>query len=169
MKRGFDYTKSKTEVKKVGQVHEERLRPHQIENMVIAPGQGSLGTQSYASLEEMIKTKGTNEREGGEPQAQENESKLIHAGKIFELRVEVLTAAMRECHMAVATRKRWKEIEASMDDVEIAWDKVKRASWELGNHSVLDLLLLPVEMVQGGFFNWPPPEFAKCWPVSNRF
>ena len=19
------------------------------------------------------------------------------------------------------------------------------------------------------FFNWPPPEFAKCWPVSNRF
>ena len=23
--------------------------------------------------------------------------------------------------------------------------------------------------LQGGFFNWPPPEFAKCWPVSNWF
>ena len=21
----------------------------------------------------------------------------------------------------------------------------------------------------GWFFNWPPPEFAKCWPVSNWF
>ena len=25
------------------------------------------------------------------------------------------------------------------------------------------------ENIQGGFFNWPPLEFAKCWPVSNRF
>ena len=23
--------------------------------------------------------------------------------------------------------------------------------------------------IQGVFFNWPPPEFAKCWPVSNWF
>ena len=23
--------------------------------------------------------------------------------------------------------------------------------------------------IQGGFFNWPSPEFAKCWPVSNWF
>ena len=23
--------------------------------------------------------------------------------------------------------------------------------------------------IQGDFFNWPPLEFAKCWPVSNRF
>ena len=23
--------------------------------------------------------------------------------------------------------------------------------------------------IQGDFFNWPPPEFAKCWPVRNRF
>ena len=23
--------------------------------------------------------------------------------------------------------------------------------------------------IQGDFFNWPPPEFAKCWPVSNWF
>ena len=21
--------------------------------------------------------------------------------------------------------------------------------------------------IQGGFFNWASPEFAKCWPVSN--
>ena len=21
--------------------------------------------------------------------------------------------------------------------------------------------------VQGDFFNWAPPEFAKCWPLSN--
>ena len=24
-------------------------------------------------------------------------------------------------------------------------------------------------IVQGVFFNWPPPEFAKCRPVSNIF
>jgi hypothetical protein len=23
--------------------------------------------------------------------------------------------------------------------------------------------------IQGDFFNWASPEFAKCWPVSNRF
>ena len=23
------------------------------------------------------------------------------------------------------------------------------------------------EHIQGDFFNWPSPEFAKCWPVSN--
>ena len=23
------------------------------------------------------------------------------------------------------------------------------------------------EIIQGVFFNWAPPEFAKCWPVSN--
>ena len=22
-------------------------------------------------------------------------------------------------------------------------------------------------IIQGVFFNWPPLEFAKCWPVSN--
>ena len=26
-----------------------------------------------------------------------------------------------------------------------------------------------VWMIQGDFFNWPPLEFAKCWPGSNRF
>ena len=46
-----------------GQVHKERLRLHQIGNMVIAPRQGSRGTQSYASLDEMNKpTGGTHER-----------------------------------------------------------------------------------------------------------
>ena len=24
-------------------------------------------------------------------------------------------------------------------------------------------------LIQGVFFNWAPPEFAKCWPVSNWF
>ena len=24
-------------------------------------------------------------------------------------------------------------------------------------------------ILQGGFFNWPSPEFAKCWPLSNWF
>ena len=24
-------------------------------------------------------------------------------------------------------------------------------------------------LIQGGFFNWPSPEFAKCGPVSNWF
>ena len=23
--------------------------------------------------------------------------------------------------------------------------------------------------IQGVFFNWASPEFAKCWPVSNQF
>ena len=34
--------------------------------------------------------------------------------------------------------------------------------------SVKDINLLhQVHYIQGDFFNWPPPEFAKCWPVSN--
>ena len=24
-------------------------------------------------------------------------------------------------------------------------------------------------IIQGDFFNWASPEFAKCWPVSNGF
>ena len=24
-------------------------------------------------------------------------------------------------------------------------------------------------ILQGVFFNWPPFEFAKCWPASNQF
>ena len=32
---------------------------------------------------------------------------------------------------------------------------------KIGLHMVLN--------IEGVFFNWPPPEFAKCWPVSNWF
>ena len=62
---------------------------------------------------------------------------MIQGGKIVELRIELLVDAISKCHMAVATRKRWKEIVASMDAVEIAWDRVKHMSWEDGNHLLL--------------------------------
>ena len=32
----------------------------------------------------------------------------------------------------------------------------------------LQFLTRSISLIQGGFFNWPPLEFAKCWPVSNR-
>ena len=32
---------------------------------------------------------------------------------------------------------------------------------------VKDQVDAEVCFLQGGFFNWPSPEFAKCWPVSN--
>merc|ERR1719495_654565 len=64
------------------------------------------------------------------------DEKMIQA-KTVELRIESLVDAISKCHMAVATRKSWKEIKASMDAVEITWDRVKRTSWEGGN----DLLL----------------------------
>ena len=57
--------------------------------MVISPGQGSLGTQSNASLEEMNKTRG-------------NRSKMIQANKSLEMRDRVLTAAIRRCHIELA-------------------------------------------------------------------
>ena len=66
-----------------------------------------------------------------------NKSKMIQGGKIVELRIELLVDAISKCHMAVATRKSWKDIKASMDAVEITWDRMKRTSWEGGN----DLLL----------------------------
>jgi len=93
--------------------------------------------------------RGTNERMGGKPQAQENESKLIQARKTLELRIEVLVDAMTGCHMAVATRKTRKEIEASMDAVEIAWDKIGRTRVEFGSDAGLNFDHLPmmVEMV----------------------
>jgi len=62
---------------------------------------------------------------------------MTQARKTLELRIEFLVDAISKCHMAVATRKRWKEIEASMDAVEIAWDRVKHTSWEDGNHLLL--------------------------------
>jgi len=91
----------------------------------------------------------TNERMGGRPQAQENRSKMIQAKKTLELRIEVLVDAMTGCHMAVATRKTRKEIEASMDAVEIAWDKIGRTRVEFGSDAGLNFDHLPmmVEMV----------------------
>ena len=32
---------------------------------------------------------------------------------------------------------------------------------------VKDQVDAEVCFLQGVFFNWPSPEFAKCWPVSN--
>ena len=76
-----------------------------------------------------------------------NKLKMTQA-KILELRMEFLVDAISKCHMAVATRKRWKEIEASMDAVEIAWDRIKRTSSEFGSHDLnLDHLPMMVEMV----------------------
>merc|ERR1719495_1717481 len=56
---------------------------------------------------------------------------------------------MSECHMAVATRKSWKEIEVSMDAVRIAWDKIRRTRSEFGSDAGLNFDHLPmmVEMV----------------------
>jgi len=76
------------------------------------------------------------------------QSKMTQARKTLELRIEILVNAISECHMAVATRKRWKEIEASMDAVEIAWDRIKRTSSEFSSHDLnLDHLPMMVEMV----------------------
>merc|ERR1719370_2847026 len=97
-----------------------------IESRVIAPGQGSLGTQRYASLDEMNKpmgginernqqeepTRGTNKRKGGRPKAQENQSKLIQARKTLKARDGVLMAAIRRCHTELAKRTSFGKIEA---------------------------------------------------------
>jgi len=77
--------------------------------------QGSLGTQSHASLEEMIKTRGTNER------------KLIQAKKALEMSDRVLTAAIRRCHIELARKKGLRDVEASKDAVEAAWEEYNQA------------------------------------------
>ena len=105
------------------------------------PRQGSLGTRSHASVEEMIKTRGTNERnqqaepmrgtkerKGGEPQAQENKSKLIQANKTLKKRDRVLAAAIRRCHIELARKKGLRDIEASKDAVEAAWKEFNHAN-----------------------------------------
>ena len=78
-------------------------------------------------MQEMIKTKGTNERMGDEPQAQENESKLIQANKALEKRDRVLKAAIRRCHNELAKRNSISEVEASKDAVEAAWNEYNQA------------------------------------------
>merc|ERR1719370_783369 len=124
-----------------------------IENRVIAPGQGSLGTQRYASLDEMNKptggtnmrnqreepTRGTNERKGGRPKAQENQSKLIQARKTLKARDGVLMAAIRRCHTELAKRKCLSKIEASKDAVEVAWKEFNHATARYCMHAGGDL------------------------------
>merc|ERR1719289_736643 len=88
----------------------------------------------------MIKTRGTNEtnqqaesmrgtkeRKGGEPQAQENKSKLIQANKTLKKRDRVLAAAIRRCHFELARKKGLRDIEASKDAVEAAWKEFNHA------------------------------------------
>merc|ERR1719370_1482746 len=113
-----------------------------IENRVIAPGQGSLGTQRYASLDEMNEPtrgtnmrnqreepmRGTNERKGGRPKAQENQSKLIQARKTLKARDRVLMSAIRRCHVQLAKKESLWDIETSKDAVEVAWKEFNRAN-----------------------------------------
>ena len=50
------------------------------------------------------------------------------------------------------------------------WQEVVTPHCTNTNEQVhLKILLKPeaCSEIQGDFFNWPPPEFAKCWPVSN--
>ena len=32
---------------------------------------------------------------------------------------------------------------------------------------VMSFVNIRHDIIQGDIFNWPPPEFANCWPVSN--
>jgi len=72
--------------------------------------------------------RGTNERMGGSPQAQENKSKMIQAGKTLERRDRVLTAAIRRCHVELAKKESLWDIEASKDAVEAAWKEFNHAN-----------------------------------------
>ena len=124
-----------------GEISSSSWGKETIRDRVMPPGQGSLGTQSHASLEEMIKTRGTNERnqqaepmrgtkerKGGEPQAQENKSKLIKAKKTLERRDRVLTAAIRRCHVELAKKESLRDIDASKNQVEAAWKEFNHAN-----------------------------------------
>ena len=77
---------------------------------------------------EMIKTRGTNEKKGGKPQAKDNQSKLIQANKTLKKRDRVLAAAIRKCHFELARKKGLRDIEASKDAVEAAWNKFNHAT-----------------------------------------
>ena len=76
----------------------------------------------------MIKTKGTNKRMGGKPQAQENKSKLIQAKKTLKTRDRVLTAAIRRCHVELAKKESLRDIDASKNQVEAAWKEFNHAN-----------------------------------------
>ena len=82
-----------------------------------------------ASLDEMKKpTRGTNERKGGRPKAQENQSKLIQARKTLKARDRVLMSAIRRCHVELAKRKSLRDIDASKNQVEAAWKEFSHAN-----------------------------------------
>ena len=82
-----------------------------------------------ASLEKMNKTKrGINERKGDKPQAQDNQLKLIQARKTLEERDRVLMAAIRRCHVELAKKESFWDIEASKDAVEVAWKEFNHAN-----------------------------------------
>ena len=48
-------------------------------------------------------------------------------------------------------------------------DSLFRCSGPDLQHLLLKEVFHIFDNIQGGFFNWPPLEFTKCWPVSNRF
>merc|ERR550534_2083929 len=76
----------------------------------------------------MIKTKGSKERMGGKPQAQENKSKLIQAKKTLERRDRVLSAAIRRCHVELAKKESLRDIEATKNQMEAAWKEFNHAN-----------------------------------------
>ena len=76
----------------------------------------------------MIKTRGTNERKGGKPQAHEVKSKLIQAKKTLKTRDRVLTAAIRRCHVELAKKESLRDIDASKNQVEAAWKEFNHAN-----------------------------------------
>ena len=77
---------------------------------------------------EMIKTRGTNERKGGKPQAKEDKSKLIQANKTLKKRDRVLAAAIRRCHVELAMKESLRDIDASKNQVEAAWKEFNHAN-----------------------------------------
>ena len=44
----------------------------------------------------------------------------------------------------------------------------RQAKWFLPNSKYMNMKCsdLSILIIQGDFFNWASPEFAKCWPVS---
>merc|ERR1719474_2599399 len=108
-----------------------------IGNKVTPPGQGSLGTRSNTSPEEMNKTRrnfcrgaeeegaiGGNMAAGTSPRGKlrrKNLSKLIKARKTLKARDGVLMAAIRRCHTELAKKKSLRDVEARKNEVEVAW------------------------------------------------
>jgi len=72
--------------------------------------------------------RGTNERKGGRPKAQENQSKLIQARKTLKARDRVLMSAIRRCHVQLAKKESLWDIETSKDAVEAAWKEFNHAN-----------------------------------------